>query len=287
HPALKRALCVTTPWCCDSPEREAPDSSFGPPCCAQAPGGGAGGPRGKGEGTEATVGVQTKAHHRARTYSYFCPLQVAQKKGVSSLSSLDPEVLSVFVPPFISKEDAQVAGANCGTLSKTRRRSFRKKREKPKTEPGKGPPEDVSIPNGVDLLALPQLCFPGGVCVASEPKEDSVHFLVLTDVCGDRTYGVVAQYYRPLRDESCFYNGKMNWEPVRPSAGAAGCFVPFAVCVVSRFPYYTALKDCLSWAAGVRVAPVSPRHPPEADTHSQGRTCPVNTEAASAGEDLN
>jgi hypothetical protein len=38
----------------------------------------------------------------------------------------------------------------------------------------------------------------GGVCVASEPKEDCVHFLVLTDVCGNRTYGVVAQYYRPL-----------------------------------------------------------------------------------------
>uniref|UniRef100_A0A8C9JBJ5 DENN domain containing 3 n=1 Tax=Panthera tigris altaica TaxID=74533 RepID=A0A8C9JBJ5_PANTA len=115
------------------------------------------------------------------------------------------------------------------------------KREKPKTEPWKGPPlEDISVPNGVDLLALPQLCFPGGVCVASEPKEDSVHFLVLTDVCGNRTYGVVAQYYRPLHDESCFYNGKM------PPGGAAGCFVPFAVCVVSRFPYYNALKDCLS-----------------------------------------
>ncbi|XP_043457816.1 DENN domain-containing protein 3 isoform X1 [Prionailurus bengalensis] len=174
------------------------------------------------------------------------PELVAQKKGASSLSALDPEVLSVFVPPFVSKEDTQLAGTNCA-LSKTRRRSFRKKREKPKTEPWKGPPpEDVSVPNGVDLLALPQLCFPGGVCVASEPKEDSVHFLVLTDVCGNRTYGVVAQYYRPLHDESCFYNGKMHWEPFRPPGAAAGCFLPFAVCVVSRFPYYNALKDCLS-----------------------------------------
>lgn len=34
--------------------------------------------------------------------------------------------------------------------------------------------------------------------MASEPKEDYIHFLVLTDVCGNRTYGVVAQYYRPL-----------------------------------------------------------------------------------------
>ncbi|KAJ8784925.1 hypothetical protein J1605_007481 [Eschrichtius robustus] len=180
--------------------------------------------------------------------------EVAQKKGVKSLSSLDPEVLSVFVPPFVTKEDSQPAGVSCVTPGKTRRRSFRKKRERPKAEPSKGhpggprgqDPEDVGIPNGVDLLALPQLCFPGGVCVASEPKEDCVHFLVLTDVCGNRTYGVVAQYYRPLHDEYCFYNGQMRWEASGLGRSAAGCFVPFAVCVVSRFPYYNALKDCLS-----------------------------------------
>ncbi|XP_035965344.2 DENN domain-containing protein 3 isoform X1 [Halichoerus grypus] len=173
--------------------------------------------------------------------------QMSLKNGVRSASSLDPEVLSIFVPPFITKEDSQMAGAPCVTLSKTRRRSFRKKKDKPKTEPWKGLPlEDVSVPNGVDLLALPQLCFPGGVYVASEPREDCVHFLVLTDVCGNRTYGVVAQYYRPLHDESCFYNGKAHWEPSWPTAGVAGCFVPFAVCVVSKLPYYNALKDCLS-----------------------------------------
>ncbi|KAK2502568.1 hypothetical protein MC885_010077 [Smutsia gigantea] len=164
------------------------------------------------------------------------PEQVAQRKAVRSLSSLDPEVLSVFVPPFVSQEDSHAAGASCGTLSKARRRSFRKKREKPRAEPRKGLPgaprgpdsEDVSIPNGVDLLALPQLCFPGGVCVASEPKEDCVHFLVLTD------------------DEYCFYNGSAHWESLQPPLSAAGGFVPFAVCVVSRSPYYSALKDCLS-----------------------------------------
>ncbi|XP_020012516.1 DENN domain-containing protein 3 isoform X2 [Castor canadensis] len=180
--------------------------------------------------------------------------QVAQKRGVKTPSCLDPEVLSVFVPPFTSKEDSQVSSASCTTLGKGRRRSFRKRREKPRMEPWrglsgdpKGPDsEDVSILGDVDLLALPQLCFPGGVCVASEPKEDCVHFLVLTDVCGNRTYGVVAQYYRPLHDEYCFYNGKAHWESSRLSESTTGCFVPFAVCVVSRFPYYHALKDCLS-----------------------------------------
>ncbi|XP_061294447.1 DENN domain-containing protein 3 isoform X3 [Bos javanicus] len=183
-----------------------------------------------------------------------CSEQVAQRKGVKGPSFLDPEVLSVFVPPFVMKEDSQPAASNCTTPGKNRKRSFRKKRERPRVELGKGvpggprgpDPEDVNIPNGVDLLALPQLCFPGGLCVASEPREDCVHFLVLTDICGNRTYGVVAQYYRPLHDEYCFYNGRTHWEALGPGGSAAGCFVPFAVCVVSRFPYYNALKDCLS-----------------------------------------
>nr|XP_010586823.1 LOW QUALITY PROTEIN: DENN domain-containing protein 3 [Loxodonta africana] len=174
--------------------------------------------------------------------------QFAQKRGVRS-PPVDPEVLSVFAPPFVSKDESQAAGADFTALCKTKRRSLRKKREKHKPEHWHGlpgDPEDVVVPNDVDLLALPQLCFPGGVRVASEPKEDSVHFLVLTDVCGNRTYGVVAQYYRPLHDEYCFHNGKTRSESSRQMVSVAGCFVPFAVCVVSRYPYYNALKDCLS-----------------------------------------
>jgi hypothetical protein len=102
---------------------------------------------------------------------YFSLFQVAQKRGVKTPSCLDPEVLSVFVPPFTSKEDSQVSSASCTTLGKGRRRSFRKRREKPRMEPWrglsgdpKGPDsEDVSILGDVDLLALPQLCFPGMV----------------------------------------------------------------------------------------------------------------------------
>nr|XP_055169966.1 DENN domain-containing protein 3 isoform X1 [Nyctereutes procyonoides] len=202
--------------------------------------------RGSTKGGEQIFGVGKRRPYRMGPTSWSERPLRAQRKGVGG-PPLEPEVLSMFVPPFVTKEDSQTAGAPCATLSKTRRRSFRKKRDKPKSEPWKGlPPEDITVPNGVDLLALPQLCFPGGLCVASEPKEDCVHFLVLTDVCGNRTYGVVAQYYRPLHDESCFYNGKAHWEPSWPTAGAAGCFVPFAVCVVSKLPYYNALKDCLS-----------------------------------------
>uniref|UniRef100_A0A8B9EX05 DENN domain-containing protein 3 n=1 Tax=Amazona collaria TaxID=241587 RepID=A0A8B9EX05_9PSIT len=122
----------------------------------------------------------------------------------------------------------------------SKRRSFRKKKERPKVENVKSlnveqkapDTEDITVPKDIDLLGLPQLCFPGGLYITSESKEDHIHFLVFTDVCGNRTYGAVAQYYQPL--QVCYFTHM----PV--------CFVPFAVCVISRYPYFNALKDCLS-----------------------------------------
>uniref|UniRef100_A0A3Q3IWB8 UDENN domain-containing protein n=1 Tax=Monopterus albus TaxID=43700 RepID=A0A3Q3IWB8_MONAL len=91
--------------------------------------------------------------------------------------------------------------------------------------------EDISVPKDLDLIALPQLCFPGIVCFLFEQREDSYHFLVFTDVFGNRTHGVVVQYYRSSR----------RW-----NSSKTRLYVPFAVCVISKFPYYSALRDCLS-----------------------------------------
>uniref|UniRef100_A0A8C3QWJ4 DENN domain-containing protein 3 n=1 Tax=Cyanoderma ruficeps TaxID=181631 RepID=A0A8C3QWJ4_9PASS len=178
-------------------------------------------------------------------------LQGTQRK-LKSLPSLDPEVLSVFVPPFISRDDVQVINAG-NNLNKSKRRSFRKKKERPKIENVKSlngeqkapDTEDVTVPKDIDLIALPQLCFPGGLYVTSESKEDHIHFLVFTDVCGNRTYGVVAQYYQSIQDVSTSSNGQGHWEPVQ-TGKVPVCFVPCAVCVISRYPYFSALKDCLS-----------------------------------------
>ncbi|XP_061463032.1 DENN domain-containing protein 3 [Rhineura floridana] len=179
--------------------------------------------------------------------------QVAQKKDVESIPPIEPEVLSVFVPPFISKEELQTANINSNAFNKTKRRSFRKKKEKSKIEsarPLNGAPkapetEDISVPKDVDLNGLPQLCFPGGFNITCESREDHIHFLVFTDVCGNRTYGVVAQYYQPMQDGHIFSNGQVQWETGQVSR-AASYFVPFAVCIISKYPYFNTLKDCLS-----------------------------------------
>ncbi|XP_044274885.1 DENN domain-containing protein 3 isoform X2 [Varanus komodoensis] len=178
--------------------------------------------------------------------------QIAQKKDLKSIPSFDPEILSVFVPPFISKQEVQTS-ISSNAVNKTKRRSFRKKKEKPKVENAralngaqKAPEtEDVSVPKDVDLDGLPQLCFPGGFHIMCEPREDRFHFLVFTDVCGNRTYGVVAQYYQPVQDGYISSNGQVQWETTWNSR-AVPYFVPCAVCVISRYPYFNALRDCLS-----------------------------------------
>uniref|UniRef100_A0A3B5MS39 DENN domain containing 3 n=1 Tax=Xiphophorus couchianus TaxID=32473 RepID=A0A3B5MS39_9TELE len=100
--------------------------------------------------------------------------------------------------------------------------------------------EDISVPKDLDLIALPQLCFPDGLQLASEQKDDTYHFLVFTDLFGNRSHGVVVQYYRASIQESVFQNGH-RW-----NAPKCRLFAPFAVCIISKVPYYNALKDCLS-----------------------------------------
>uniref|UniRef100_A0A3B5MXW1 DENN domain containing 3 n=1 Tax=Xiphophorus couchianus TaxID=32473 RepID=A0A3B5MXW1_9TELE len=159
-----------------------------------------------------------------------------------TLPLLDPEVLQVHAPPFVSIEansnhvigpafsrkrrDRAAEGVSNGDSSSRREAS-------PTTE-------DISVPKDLDLIALPQLCFPDGLQLASEQKDDTYHFLVFTDLFGNRSHGVVVQYYRASIQESVFQNGH-RW-----NAPKCRLFAPFAVCIISKVPYYNALKDCLS-----------------------------------------
>ncbi|XP_067355518.1 DENN domain-containing protein 3 isoform X2 [Channa argus] len=164
---------------------------------------------------------------------------------------LEAEVLQVHAPPFVSKggNSSQAIGPAFSRVP--RRRSFIKKKRRDhatETIPNgdsashvevSSATEDISVPKDLDLIALPQLCFPGGLQLFSEPKEDTYHFLVFTDLFGNRTHGVVLQYYRAVQ-EGVLQNGH------RRNSSKSRLFTPFAVCVISKFPYYNALRDCLS-----------------------------------------
>uniref|UniRef100_A0A3B3BZP5 DENN domain containing 3 n=1 Tax=Oryzias melastigma TaxID=30732 RepID=A0A3B3BZP5_ORYME len=169
----------------------------------------------------------------------------------SELPLLEAEVLQIHAPPFISKEtnSRQVMAPAFSRVQK--RRSFiKKKRHDRGTDPlpngdsvtrpeGTSTTEDISVPKDLDLIALPQLCFPGGLQLAGDQRDDSYHYLVFTDLFGNRTHGVVVQYYRAVQSfhESLVQNGS------RPKTRL---YAAFAVCIISKFPFYHALRDSLS-----------------------------------------
>ncbi|XP_035474084.2 DENN domain-containing protein 3-like isoform X1 [Scophthalmus maximus] len=159
---------------------------------------------------------------------------------------LEPEVLLVLSPPFVSRpqNDSDVVSSH----GKRRRSFLRKKREQPPSAAAtpsqgggsEGGSEDFSVPKDIDLMALPQLCFPGGLQVTNEQKDVQFHFLVFTDVFGNKTHGVVMQCYQPILEGTLLcHNGAA-------SSKFSKLFSPFSFCVISKYPYFTALKDCLS-----------------------------------------
>ncbi|XP_032897163.1 DENN domain-containing protein 3-like [Amblyraja radiata] len=150
-------------------------------------------------------------------------LKDLQQNG-DDADTVSPEVLSVHAPPFISPQSAR-AGAEESSAPP----GFCRSNAQP-------PSEAMATRKGVDLCGIPELCFPDGFHLDTEGKPDSFHFLVLTDIHGNREQGVVLRVYRELQVPQ-------DTEPVgaypRPRA-------PVAICLISKFPYYSALKDCLS-----------------------------------------
>ncbi|XP_017568661.1 DENN domain-containing protein 3 isoform X3 [Pygocentrus nattereri] len=176
-----------------------------------------------------------------------------QQENPVPLPLLDPEVLHVHAPPFVTKENITEPGIGHFSRGQRRRSFIKKKNNRPGLAPGntkssEGCTGDVSVPKDLDLVALPQLCFPGGLQVSKEPKDDHFHFLVFTDVFGNQTHGVVVQYYRLIQINQVFQegvqhqNGHVHKHPQ--------FYAPYGVCIISKHPYYTALKDCLSCLLG-------------------------------------
>ncbi len=92
-----------------------------------------------------------------------CVQSLLQVNG-SPLPLLDPEVLQVHAPPFVSKESlSEPAQRN---FSQTQQQCFFIKKNNDRPDIKAGNPkeettENVSVPKDLDLVALPQLCFPG------------------------------------------------------------------------------------------------------------------------------
>lgn len=161
----------------------------------------------------------------------------------SPLPLLDPEVLQVHRPLFCLKQNVTEPAVE--TLSPTQQwcSPIQKNNDKPTfntVNPKEETTENASTLKELDLAALPQLCFPGGLQVTKKQKDEQFHYLVFTDVLGNQSHGVVLQFYRATQEGKQHQNGhQTSYKPPQ-------LYTPYAVCVISKHPYYSALKDCLS-----------------------------------------
>lgn len=92
-----------------------------------------------------------------------CVQSLLQVNG-SPLPLLDPEVLQVHAPPFVSKESLSEPAERNFSQTQQQRFFIKKKNDRPDVKAGnpkEETTENVSVPKDLDLVALPQLCFPG------------------------------------------------------------------------------------------------------------------------------
>uniref|UniRef100_A0A3P8RL49 DENN domain containing 3 n=1 Tax=Amphiprion percula TaxID=161767 RepID=A0A3P8RL49_AMPPE len=159
--------------------------------------------------------------------------------GTPELPLLEPEVLHVLVPPFVSRPQAE--SETLRPRGKRRRSFLRKKREQlPSSAPTPGT-ENVLVYSQIQTFMNNEciiVFLPGGLQVTSEQKDEEFHFLVFTNVFGNKTHGVVMQCYRPIQEGTSFYQN---------GADSSKLFSAYSFCVISKYPFFTALKDCLSW----------------------------------------
>ncbi|XP_064652222.1 DENN domain-containing protein 3-like isoform X2 [Lineus longissimus] len=98
--------------------------------------------------------------------------------------------------------------------------------------------------------SLPTLCFPEGAYVSSIKSPEQVQYQVLTDITGNRTYATCLTLYRPFIAKKSRSGATFNLQHedagVTQESDEVKCYVPVCLILISKYPYLTVLKDCLS-----------------------------------------
>ncbi|XP_068694496.1 DENN domain-containing protein 3-like [Montipora foliosa] len=119
-----------------------------------------------------------------------------------------------------------------------------------------GGPKPTELPLPPEAISsLPPLCFPDGAYVSKKREPVSCHSLILTDIEGNRTYCMAMTFFRGFiykEDEGCrgkyelFYMDEKGDEKALQGSSLAVCFIPTCCCLISKWPYFNLMKDCLS-----------------------------------------
>ncbi|XP_071144330.1 DENN domain-containing protein 3-like [Mytilus edulis] len=100
------------------------------------------------------------------------------------------------------------------------------------------------------IKSITTFCYPDGMKVFPEKRENFVHFLVLTDIMGNKTYATCLTFNRRFIIEK----GEKSkiWMNLDTSSDdlekqQVRCYIPHCCVLISKFPYFTVMKDALSY----------------------------------------
>ncbi|KAK7478037.1 hypothetical protein BaRGS_00030713 [Batillaria attramentaria] len=113
----------------------------------------------------------------------------------------------------------------------------------------------ADLPISEDVIrSINTFCFPDHVKVYKERPEDLIHFLVLTDVSGNKTYATCITFYKPYiieRGSKSSLVFTLDLSNSEPTDKQIRCFFPQCCVVVSKYPYFYAMKELLSCMIGL------------------------------------
>ncbi|CAH1774894.1 unnamed protein product [Owenia fusiformis] len=140
------------------------------------------------------------------------------------------------------------SGHRTAGLDRSRRSTMRSRRMSVK-------PQELPISTEV-INSLHAFCFPDYAYVHKRQRKDRVHYLVLTDVTGDRSYATCLTYYRQVLIEKEMVDNETEWKfadmedkdikEVQLTIGQFKVWLPVCCVMISSHPYLTVMKDCLS-----------------------------------------
>ena len=96
--------------------------------------------------------------------------------------------------------------------------------------------------------SLPPFYFPDGGLVYQRPLKPYMHYVVLTNLDGGRTYGcglIIARKFSVLERDQLSGGYELDRE-VGEHEDRDHLYVPFCVCLISKWPYFNTMKDMLS-----------------------------------------
>ncbi|ESO86082.1 hypothetical protein LOTGIDRAFT_235654 [Lottia gigantea] len=110
------------------------------------------------------------------------------------------------------------------------------------------PAPDLPISDEV-LNSITTFCFPDNAKAYRHKPENEVHFLVLTDISGRKSYATCLTFYKPfIVWQDTEYNIHLDLDTTTKHEEKSDllCYLPQCCVLISKHPYYWALKECLS-----------------------------------------